>query len=183
MICRYILLIIILINFSKLTYAQSKEEITERIREEIESIHLDTALKSVTLQNEEFLENMTDGGGELTGFYKDKSICRIYRSIGISYGVGISEFYYKKNRLIFIREKFNSYVYNDSLGTADYSKVNTTYSAKYYFDNGKLIESNSSGHKITSGDNPDTEKLLLDESDEAFNFINNKILSLTGHGK
>lgn len=126
---------------------------------------------------------MTDGGGELTGFYKDRPLSRIYRSIGISYGVGISEFYYKKNRLIFIREKFNSYVYNDSLGTADYSKVNTTYSAKYYFDNGKLIESNSSGHKITSGDNPDTEKVLLDESDEAFNFINNKILSLTGHGK
>ncbi|HMS33395.1 MAG TPA: hypothetical protein PKC91_04845 [Ignavibacteria bacterium] len=183
MICKYILLLVILLNFSKLTFAQSKEEIIERIREEIESIHLDTALKSVTLQNEEFLENMTDGGGELTGFYKGKSINRIYRSIGISFGVGISEFYYKKNRLIFIREKFNSYVYDDSLGTADYTKLNTTYSAKHYFDNGRLIESSSTGHKITSGETQDTEKILLDESDEAFNFINKIILSLSGRGK
>lgn len=141
----------------------------------IEDIHLDTSLKSVTLQNEEFLKNMTDGGGELTGFYKGKKVYRIYQSVGISYGVYITEYYFWKNRLMFVRDKFNSYVYNDSLGTFDYTKINTTYSGSYYFKDQKLIHQTSSGHNRFEGDSIDVEKTLLNESNEAYNFIALKI--------
>lgn len=138
----------LILNESGFVNSQDKKALIENIKEEIESIHLDTALKSVTLQNEEFLQNMTDGGGELTGFYKGNRIYRIYRSIGISYGVGISEFYYRKNKLIFIREKFNSYVYDSISQNFDYTKLNTTYSGKFYFNNGNLIDSIVTGNRF-----------------------------------
>lgn len=169
------LLIFLMINASGNVYSQDTKALIENIKEEIESIHLDTALKSVTLQNEEFLQNMTDGGGELTGFYKGKQIYRIYRSIGISYGVGLSEFYYRKNKLIFIREKFNSYVYDSLSQNFDYTKLNTTYSGKFYFSNGNLIDSIVTGNRFFSDNAAGFEKILTGESDEAFNLIYGKI--------
>ena len=168
-------LLIFLINASGYIYSQDKKALIENIKEEIELIHLDTALKSVTLQNEEFLQNMTDGGGELTGFYKGKRIYRIYRSIGISYGVGISEFYYRKNKLIFIREKFNSYVYDSISQNFDYTKLNTTYSGKFYFNNGNIIDSSVTGNRFFSDNAVGLEKILTGESDEVFNLIYGKI--------
>ncbi len=178
---KYIFIFFQLLQISNYIYSQDKQELIEKIKEEIESIHLDTTLKIITLQNNEFLDHMPEGGGELTGFYKGKRICRIYRSIGISHGVGISEFYYKKNKLIFVREKFNSYVYDDSLGSFDYTKLNTTYEGKYYFDKGKMIHSYIKGNRINSTGSEETEIELTGESNEAFKLISYKIKSIPGY--
>src|SRR6187399_2871529 len=109
-----ILIIISIFLFATFSIAQDRDEIINDIQNKIEDIHLDTSLKSVTLQNEEFLPQMTDGGGELTGFYKGDKIYRIYQSVGISYGVYITEYYFWKNKLMFVHDKFNSYVVDDS---------------------------------------------------------------------
>jgi hypothetical protein len=39
-------------------------------------INADTTLKKISLENEEFLENVPDGGGELTGFFKGGFDCQ-----------------------------------------------------------------------------------------------------------
>ncbi|MCB0727771.1 MAG: hypothetical protein KDD00_09930 [Ignavibacteriae bacterium] len=154
---------------------QDKEELTDRIREELEDIHLDTNLRSITLTNEEFLPDMTDGGGELTGFYNKNGIRKIYRSIGISYGVMITEFYYKKNKLIFIREKFNSYVFDEDTKSFDYTKINTTYSGSYYFHKGKIFNSTIKGNRNFEVSSTDIQNLLNIESDEAVKLISKSI--------
>ncbi len=174
-----LILIFILVLFTgdSNSFAQTKDEITNDIRGKMEDIHLDTAIKSVTLQNEEFLQNMTDRGGELTGFYKGKRIYRIYRSVGVSNGVYTTEFYYWKNRLMYVRDQLNSYVYNDSLGTFDYTKINPTFNGYYYFKDEKLIDYRSIGHNRFEGDDVNVEKELLDESNEVYKLIALKIKS------
>lgn len=172
-----LIFLLLLLTGDSNSFAQDKDEITNDIRGKMEDIHLDTALKSVTLQNGEFLQNMTDGGGELTGFYKGKKIYRIYRSVGISNGVYTTEFYYWKNRLMYVRDQFNSYVYNDSLGTFDYTKINPTFNGYYYFKDEKLIDHRSIGHNRFEGDDVNVEKELLDESNEVYKLIALKIKS------
>src|SRR6185295_612843 len=49
--------------------AQSTDNI-EQIRETVEKINTDTGYRTRTLDNEEFMEEMGDGGGSLTGYYK-----------------------------------------------------------------------------------------------------------------
>ena len=56
------------------SFAQTKDEQIKLIRKKFEIVNRDTTLRKVTLENEEFLTNMTDGGGELAGFYKNKEI-------------------------------------------------------------------------------------------------------------
>lgn len=168
----FCLKILLLILFaSSCLNSQTKEEIIEQINEYVEDIHLDTNLKTVTLQNNEFLENMTDGGGELTGFYKKRKFYRIYQSVAISYGVYITEFYYQNDKLIFVRDNFNAYVYVDSLNAFDYSQSNNTYSGIFYFDNDRIIHSSSKGHGRTEVDNIDPEKVLLFESNKNLNIL------------
>jgi len=161
---KYILVCLIISCFYSFSSAQSKNEILEDIRDIVETIHMDTSLKSVTLLNEEFIDNMTDGGGELTGFYKNKKIYNIYRSVGISYGEEIMQFYYWKNMLVFVSEKFNTYVYDDSSKAFDYTVLNTTFTGKYYFDKEKLIHKVITGKKNFDDNSVDIEKSLLEES-------------------
>lgn len=172
------ILLVIMIHFeSKTCLSQTREELIDNIRSKVEDIHLDTALKTVTLQNEEFLENMTDGGGELTGFYKKGKIYRVYQSIGISYGVGITEYYYSsKGSLIFVREKFDAYVH-DSL-SLDYSKTTNTFNGVYYFSKDSLIHSSSTGHNKFEEDNIDPAKYYLEESKRNIDLIRKKMTAI-----
>ena len=95
------------------SFAQTKNEQIKLIRKKFEIVNRDTTLRKVNLENEEFLTNMTDGGGELTGFYKNKEIKKIYEWIGLSNGISIKEFYFESGQLIFVYEKFDSFVFDD----------------------------------------------------------------------
>ncbi|MDQ3021839.1 MAG: hypothetical protein M3R36_14900 [Bacteroidota bacterium] len=163
----------LLLIFLSPAFAQDKEDTISEIKEKVEAIHLDTALRSVILQNQEFLHDTSGAAGELTGFFKGKNIYKIYRSVGLPDGVEITEFYYRKNRLIFIRKKFNSYVYDDRLKTFDYTKMNSTFSGSYYFNNDKLIEYKTKGHNRIDDQTVSTEEILLNKSNEALGYIKN----------
>lgn len=157
--------------------AQTDLEKVEMIQGYVEDIHLDTLLKSVSLENDEFMEQVTDGGGELTGFYRSGRIYKIYRSVGISYGMYITEYYYRKNELMFVHEKFSQYG-TDTVGTFDYTIVTTTYSGNYFFEKGKMIYSNSTGHSRFEADSVDAAKTLTEESAHDSKLIEKKIKSV-----
>ena len=160
----YFLVCLIMSCICSFSFAQTKNEIIEDVHNIVETIHMDTVLKSVTLLNQEFLSDTTDRGGELTGFYKKKKIYYIYRSVGKPYGEEIMQFYYWKSKLVFVSEKFNTYVYDDRLKVFDYTVVNTTFTGKYYFDNEKLIHKVITGHKKFDDSTIDTESSLLGKS-------------------
>lgn len=172
---KFIMSSLLLITFLSHALGQDKEEIINGIKEAVEAIHLDTSLKSVSLQNQEFIQDTAVTGGELTGFFKGNKVFKIYRSLGMSDGVKITEFYYRKGKLIFVREKFNSYVYDERTKTFDYTKINSTFSGSYYFDNAKLIEYKTKGQDRFNLEKPDPEKFLLYQSDESLGYIKNKL--------
>lgn len=156
-------------------YSQDRDELINKIQAEVEKINAETKFDSVMLRNEEFLKEVPDGGGELIGYFNDKQISKITVSIGISYGIGLMEFFYSQNNLIFVGEKFESFVYIDSLNAFDYSKTETTFTGVYYFDNRKLFHQSSNGHNRFEGDDINPEKILLKESDEYLKLISNKL--------
>jgi hypothetical protein len=155
-----ILVLILTINLST-AFGQTKDEKIKSIREKFQKINQDTSYRTKTLENEEFLDHMTDGGGDLTGYLKDKKIFKIFERVGVSYCVRTFEYYFWDEKLIFIYEKELDFKMNDSTGF-DYEKQTLAFEGRYYFDNGKLIETKTTGAKAIEYDKDENkEKILL----------------------
>jgi hypothetical protein len=90
---------------------------------------------------------MTDGGGQLTGYFKGEDIYKIHEQVGLSYCILTTEYYYWDKQLIFVFEKEDDFIYVDSLATLDYSKTKTSFEGRYYFNNGQLISTKTKGQK------------------------------------
>jgi len=63
---KFIQLLIITLASASIGKGQNKQEIIKNIRLEFQKINTDKNLKTTTIDAEEFMENATDGGGELT---------------------------------------------------------------------------------------------------------------------
>ena len=149
------------------------EQITE-IRKEFQTINADTTLKKITVENEEFLgDNIGDGGGKLTGFYKKKSIKKIVLWLGLSTGTEIKEYYFKEDQLIFVYEKFNSFEYDEKKGQMDYNTSTTTFEGRYYFHNQKLIDKTLKGKNRHDDEVRDPE-IFIDQGIEHAKLLNKK---------
>jgi len=160
--------------FFVISFAQTKDEQIKLIRKKFEIINTDTTLRKVTLENEEFLTNMTDAGGELTGFYKNKEIKKVYEWIGLSNGISIKEFYFDKGQLIFVYEKFNSFVFDDKKDEFDLTKIKTIFEGRYYFNNEKLFSKSTKGNKALAAQGESSGKSLLESADDNMRLLNKK---------
>ena len=153
-------------------HGQEREDIIKKIRKDFKDINADTTLKKISLEGEEFLDDVPDGGGELTGFFKGDSIVKIAEWIGLSYGNRTTEFYYKEDKLFFIFEKFESFV--EKNGELDHGKVKTSFEGRYYFYNDKLVEQKISGKKPLDDNSMDISTQLQKEAKDNFQLILNK---------
>jgi hypothetical protein len=160
--------------FFFVSFAQTKEEQIKSIRKKFEIINRDTTLRKIALENEEFLTNMTDGGGELTGFYKNKEVKKIYEWIGLSNGISTKEFYFDKEQLIFVYEKFDSFVFDDKKNEFDLTKIKTIFEGRYYFSNKKLFSESKKGDKSLAAQDESTGNGLLKSADDNMRLLNNK---------
>ena len=160
--------------FFVISFAQTKDEQIKLIRKKFEIINKDTTLRKVTLENEEFLTNMTDGGGELTGFYKNKEVKKIHEWIGLSNGISIKEFYFDKGQLIFVYEKFDSFVFDDKKNEFDLTKTKTIFEGRYYFSNKNLFSESTKGDKSLAAQDKSTGKSLLKSADDNMRSLNKK---------
>jgi len=156
------------------SFAQTKNEQIKLIRKKFEIVNRDTTLRKVNLENEEFLTNMTDGGGELTGFYKNKEIKKIYEWIGLSNGISIKEFYFESGQLVFVYEKFDSFVFDDKKNEFDLSKTKTIFEGRYYFNNEKLFSKSTKGNKALAAQGESSGKSLLESADDNMRLLNKK---------
>jgi hypothetical protein len=160
--------------FFFVSFAQTKEEQIKSIRKKFEIINRDTTLRKIALENEEFLTNMTDGGGELTGFYKNKEVKKIYEWIGLSNGISTKEFYFDKEQLIFVYEKFDSFVFDDKKNESDLTKTKTIFEGRYYFNNEKLFSKSTKGNKALAAQGESSGKSLLESADDNMRLLNKK---------
>jgi hypothetical protein len=135
------------------------------IKRSFYQINSDTHLAKVIIGGEDFLDEQPDGGAELTGFFKNKSLVKIAEWIGISSGNRTKEYYFQNNHLIFVYAKFESFVITAS-GDLDKTKTKVSFEARYYFDKGRIILKKSHGNNtfdppaadLASDLNKDAEK-------------------------
>jgi hypothetical protein len=170
---RDILIIICFLNSS----IASGQDISEKYPELIKRVRLineDNSLTKVTLTNEEFLTQMTDGGGELIGYFKNGQIQKITLKIGLSYGIETYDYYFTSRQLIFAYELLNGFIYNESISKFDYTKTEINFIGRYYFRNNKLIDSETTGHNRFEDDTLDIETTLIKEMNEYLDKLKRK---------
>jgi len=142
-------------------FGQTKEEKINDIREKFQKINQDTVYIVKTLNNEQFLDKMTDGGGSLIGYYKGEKIYKIIERVGVSYCVRTFEYYFWEDQLIFVYESELDPLYNESKASFDWGNVNIVFEGRYYFDKGKLIEIKVVGKKRIVDDQEENKERIL----------------------
>jgi len=145
-------------------YGQSNEEKIRAIRQEFQKINGDSSLQSITLDDpEDFLGHGTDGGGELTGYFRKDSIRKIVIAVGLSYGEIADEYYFRNGRLIFVYETEKHFPYDDSSGI-NHEKLNLAFEGRYYFDKNKLISKIEKGSRRFAG-KKDAQQFLAEAAE------------------
>ncbi len=158
-----IISVILLLVILTTAQGQTKDSIAKDIEEKFQRINLDSGYLVKTLENEQFLEHMTDGGGILTGYFKNGQINKITEQLGLSYGIKTFEFYFWDGQLIFVYEKEEDFPHIEANGSLDYNKLELVFEGRYRFNNGKLIETEIQGKKrIVDDIGIDIEKKLLE---------------------
>ncbi|MCW3465737.1 hypothetical protein [Chitinophaga nivalis] len=157
-------IVAVLLGCSGFASSQAKQQEIIRIRKIFQQINTDTALRHITLDAEKFTTEITDGGASLTGWFKNNSLQKIARYMGISTGISILEYYFKDDVLIFVYEEFNTYRYDEKKKAPDYYKTEQTFQGRYYFRHNQLIDYITTGHNRFEDDALDPEKILSEEA-------------------
>jgi hypothetical protein len=130
------------------------------------TIDKDVQLKKKIFAQEDFMEKVTDEGGELTVYYKNTLVHRIKEWVGLSYGVIIRNYYFINKELLFVKEE--EYLYEaDEAGNIHKKKLSKKpgFLGKYYFLKSKLIDEESLGHnRFEDNEHHDAEKEYLASS-------------------
>ncbi|WKV14031.1 hypothetical protein [Marivirga harenae] len=128
--------------------------------------------KSVILENEEFLENMTDGGGILKGYFSGDKIVKIELWAGVSNGKHEFDYYFKDSELYYIVESFKRYSYDVDSDTWDYSKMDQVFHGDYLFS--PTFDYETMGHNRFENDEIDPEEILAEEVEKYLTLLDEK---------
>jgi hypothetical protein len=159
---KIILLPLLVFSFLLPSYGQTRTDKIKSIRQWVQYINRDSHYKTLTLTNEEFIEETTDGGSELTGYFKGDTICKINEWIGLSYGIIQTEYYFKNRKLIFVYETEKHFPVIDSTQQIDNTKSELAFEGRYYFDNEKTIQVLTKGKRRWESKHDIPSDLLAD---------------------
>jgi hypothetical protein len=134
---KYRLLILTLCTFHMVS-AQSKEETIKAIRQIFQEINQDHTLTTVSLTAEDFMEESPDNGGELIGYFKKDTLCKMVVEVGLSYGMVRQEYYYNHGKPVFIYETEKSFPHTDT--SIDNSRLVLNFEGRYYFDEKGIVD-------------------------------------------
>jgi hypothetical protein len=141
---RTLILIGIILFSANGLFAQSDGNVKE-IRDTVEQINKDTGYTTKTLDNMQFLEQMTDGGGQLTGYFKNGQLVKIVERVWLSSCVATYDYYLQNNLLIFIYGQENDFKFVDSAVAFNYDSLTLAMECRYYFNNDQLIKTEFKG--------------------------------------
>jgi len=167
---RTITFILTFLLFTTLLFGQKEEKI-KTIRKTVEKINTDTSYIVKKLDNDYFVNQKneaTDGGQELTGYYKNGQVKKIIYVVGLSYGMTTYEYYYTDNQLLFVFQKQDTYAQvKDSLGQFtgyNYTKLEPAFEGRYYFDKAKLFETKKTGKELFADETDNKENKFIADS-------------------
>jgi hypothetical protein len=150
--------------FGLFAFAQADNAKIIKIRKAVEQINKDSGYTVKKLSDEEFLEQATDNGGQLSGYFKNGQLVKMVEWIGLSSCVNVTEYYLQNNQLIFTYTKGSESPYIESSQSFDQSKFKKTMDCRFYFDNGKLVKSIFFGATRCGG--KPTDALAKDDLEE-----------------
>ena len=134
------------------TFAQTDSSIINKIDKTVKRIndHIGS-YTTKTLDEEEFTEIVTDGGGQVTGYFKNRQLVKMEEFIGLSICINLTTYYLKDNKLIFtyMQGKMFDLLNDDNPPTV-------TMECSFYFDNDKMIKSILKGETGCGGQPQDS---------------------------
>lgn len=117
-----------------------------------------------TLENNDFLCRMTDGGGELSGYFMDDHLMKMEARIHTSLGIRTFRYYFSRGRLFYINEFFEQFSYEPATDTINYSETELTFNGHYIFRDEKLSDYETLGHNRFEDEEIDPAEILLVEA-------------------
>jgi len=131
---RPFLLLVVLLSVVQFGHGKEKDSVIKNIKNLYKQINSGSTLKTVKLENKQFLPQMTDGGGFLTGYFKGEQLLKIHVWVGLSYGVRQLEYYFNNNgQLFFVYETEEDYPDKNNNGSLDYTKLYLAFEGRCYF--------------------------------------------------
>ena len=150
-----ILSFLLIVNFSS---AQTNEQIVV-IHNAVQLINSEKTYDIRNITNEYFVDvknEAADNGQELTGYYKSGKLKKIAYKLGLSNCMKTYEYYFSDSGLIFMFEKESDFPAKSDGSGLDNTKLVPGYEGRFYFENGKLIQTVIKGKERS--EEPDKEK-------------------------
>ncbi|MBK9193596.1 MAG: hypothetical protein IPO17_01130 [Flavobacteriales bacterium] len=148
---RFICLAMAALCFGGSVDAQTDTSATTQIRRLVQEIDRSKGYAVRTLENEEFLEQMTDGGGELTGLTRNGQLVTMTERVGLSSCVTIAEYYFENTELVFVSVQGSEFAYVDSTASFDPGVQDLTMQAMFYYHNDHVLEVDLKGSTRCGG--------------------------------
>ncbi|HEY4287720.1 MAG TPA: hypothetical protein VGN00_11525 [Puia sp.] len=120
----------------------TKDSLMKNIRAVFQRINSDSVLHAVSLDEdtlEEIIGGSPDNGGDVTGYFKNDTLCKIIMSFGPSYGLKEWEYYYDRGQVVFVYEKDQHFPVTKE-GGLDHERLVVGFEGRFYFNKGRLIE-------------------------------------------
>ncbi len=137
-------------------FAKTDIRVIKTIRSHFQWINSQTNTQKIEL-DEGFLDMSPDNGASLIGFYQDNKLYKIIETVGLSFGIMTTEYYFW-NKLFFTYHKEQSfkkkYDQDGNFLELDYTHLNLNYQTRHYFHNGKLIRNITKGKPIFQKQDP-----------------------------
>ena len=76
--------------------------------------------------------------------------------------------------MIFVYEKFDSFVFDAKKNEFDFTKTKTVFEGRYYFSNKKLFNKSIKGNRALSAQDESTEESLVERANENLETLNKK---------
>ncbi|MFA6023587.1 MAG: hypothetical protein WC781_05855 [Candidatus Pacearchaeota archaeon] len=159
----FILIIVVLFVFFISQKSREKKVVQiKNIQDKVQLIDSEKGYQVKILNNEQFLDQMTDGGGQLIGYLKDGKVVKIVEQLGLSYAVKTYRYYFSEDQLILVYEKDENFPYNETTQALNYTKLELAFEGRYFFEKEKLIDTQTTGTKrFSEGDNTNIEEFFL----------------------
>jgi hypothetical protein len=133
-------------------FAQTEKESIDQIRAHFKWINEQQDFIIAELNNEDYLEHMTDNGAQLKGYYKNDTLYKLIQWTGLSYAIMTTEYYLWNNELIFVYDTEQNYKQVidsvDGFLGFDYSEAEVKYESRHYFVYGKEVKKLKKGKRL-----------------------------------
>lgn len=170
------LFLITFLTVTTLLFGQTAERIAT-VRKKVETINTEKSYQIKKLDNDYFVNvknEVTDGGQELFGYYKNGKLKKIVYRVGLSYGMKTLEYFFSDDALIFVFEKQNQFAalkdQSNQVTGLDHTKLKSVYTGRYYFENAKLFSIKKTGKEIFGKIDKKSKEAELLEDSKVFRF-------------